>query len=135
MRCTIRFYLSHSIRGAKGATATPLQMEANCNKVLLVAAEIQRAVPMVDLYVPADHEDFVYVAFKDKYLTEQQILEIDCKIIDTRDGIIVYCPPDDPMCGGRTIEYEHALATGKPVLVFQAPGEAISWLTNQIMRA
>jgi hypothetical protein len=110
-------------------------MEANCNKVMLIANEIRKALPMIDLYVPAEHEDFVAIAFYDKYLNEQQVLEIDCKIIDKLDGVIVYAPADDPIQGGREIEWHHAIKTNKPVMIFQASGEAISWLTHQILRA
>lgn len=131
----MRFYVSHSIRGAKGNAATPADMKANCDRILLLAECIQKALPSVKLYVPAEHEDFVGIAFHDNYITEHDILEIDCKIIDKCDGVIVYCPPDDPMCGGRTIEWEHALATSKPVVVFQTPEQAINWLANQIMKA
>lgn len=130
----MRFYVSHSIRGAKGEAATPTDTKKNCDKIIQVCKIIQEALPSVDLYVPAEHEDFVSIVFYDGYLSEQQVLEIDCKIIDNCDGVIIYCPPDDPICGGRTIEREHAIATSKPVLIFQTSGEAISWLTQQIMR-
>lgn len=130
----MKVYLSHSIRGKYGKDATPSQMKANCDRVLKVAEEISAVLPSVELYIPAEHEDFVSIAYRDKYLNEQQILEIDCKIIDGCNGVIIYCPPDDPINGGRTIEREHAIATSKPLLIFQASGEAINWLTQQIMR-
>ena len=131
----MRFYLSHSIRGKYGKDATPTQMKENCDRIITIARMIRESIPAVDLYVPALHEDFVGIAYKDKYLTEKQILDIDCKIIDTCDGVIVYCPPDDPIQGGRQVEWEHAVVTHKPVMVFDTSGQAISWLTHQIMRA
>lgn len=131
----MRHYLSHSIRGKYGKGATPTQMKENCDRILKIVETIHEALPDIKLYIPAEHEDFVYIAFKDGYLTEQQVLEIDCKIIDKCDGIIIFCPPDDPIQGGRLIEWEHAIATSKPMLVFQASGEAISWLTQQLLRA
>jgi len=131
----MKFYLSHSIRGKYGKDATFTQMKENCDRVLLVAAEIREALPSVKLYVPAEHEDFVALAYREKYLNEQQILEIDCKIIDTLDGVIVYAPHDDPMQGGRAVEYEHAKATSKPVLIFERVEAAMSWLAHQILRA
>ena len=131
----MRYYLSHSIRGKYGKDATPSQMKENCDRVVLIAKFIRRTVPAAELYVPAEHEDFVSIAYRDKYLTEQQILEIDCKIIDNCDGVIVFCPPDDPINGGRKVEYDHAVATNKPVLIFEASGQAVSWLTKQLLRA
>lgn len=130
----MRYYLSHSIRGKYGKDATPTQMKENCDRIIGIA-NIIRSQLDVDLYVPAEHEDFVYIAFKDKYLIENQILEIDCKIIDKCDGVIIFSPADDPMQGGRQVEYEHAVATGKPILLFACTHEAIDWLAHQIMRA
>ena len=102
---------------------------------MLIAKFIRKLVPAAELYVPAEHEDFVSIAFRDGYLFEHEVLEIDCKIIDTCDGVIVYCPPDDPIQGGRKVEYDHAVATICPVLIFEAAVEAVSWLTQQILRA
>ena len=131
----MKYYVSHSIRGAKGNAATPTDMKKNCDRIITLANMIRFNVPSVELYIPAEHEDFVGIAFHDKYLTERQVLEIDCKIIDGCDGVIIFCPSDDPICGGRTVEREHAIAISKPVLIFQASGEAISWLTHQITRS
>lgn len=130
----MRFYLSHSIRGKYGNDATPTQIKENCNRILEIANSIRKQLD-VDLYVPAEHEDFVQIAYKDNYLTEHQVLKIDCKIIDKCDGVIIFSPPDDPMQGGRAIEFEHAIATNKPVWVFEYTGKAIDWLAQQIMRA
>ena len=131
----MRFYLSHSIRGKYGNKATPTQMKENCDRIMGIANTIREAIPAVELYIPAEHEDFIYIAFADGYLNEQQVLETDCKIIDTCDGVIIYTPADDPVQGGRAVECEHATATNKPVLIFQASGEAISWLTQQLLKA
>lgn len=130
----MRYYLSHSIRGKYGKNATPTQMKENCDRIIEIANQIRGRIG-VNLYVPAEHEDFVYIAFKDKYLTEHQVLEIDCKIIDKCDGVLIYSPPDDPMQGGRMIEFQHAKDTNKPLHVFEYAEDAISWLAHQIMRA
>lgn len=131
----MKFYVSHSIRGKYGKDATPTQMKENCDRIIAIANEIRTALPSVELYVPAEHEDFVNRTYELGYLTEKQILEIDCMIVDGCDGIIIFTPSDDPMCGGRTIEWEHAIATSKPVCFFQTATEAIIWLTAQIVRA
>ena len=132
----MRYYLSHSIRGKYGKDATPSQMKENCDRVMLIAKFIRRTVPAAELYVPAEHE-FPPVGYfiRKGYLTTEQALEIDCEIINECDGVIVYCPPDDPIQGGRKIEYDHAVATNKSVLIFEASGQAVSWLTKQLLRA
>ena len=131
----MRYYVSHSIRGAKGVNATPMDMKNNCDRIIKVCKQISEALPNVDLYIPALHEDFVAIAFHDKYLTEQQVLKIDCKIVDNCDGVIVFSPDDDMMQGGRAVEYNHAIVTGKPAFIFGYVEEAISWLTHQIVRS
>lgn len=131
----MRYYLSHSIQGKHGESATPTQMKKNCDRVIVVANRIRELLPSVDLYVPAEHEDFVGITYVDKYLTRDQILEIDCKIIDKCDGgVLVFAPLDDLIQGGRAVEREHAIATSKPVCVFDHTRQAIKWITHQIIR-
>lgn len=130
----MRYYLSHSIQGKCGEDATLTQMKENCDRIIKIANTIQAQID-IDLYVPAIHEDFVAIAYRDKYLTRDQVLEIDCKIIDKCDGVIIFSPPDDPIQGGRAVELEHAQVTNKPVYVFEYVTEVLGWLASQIMRA
>jgi nucleoside 2-deoxyribosyltransferase len=131
----MRYYVSHSIRGKYGKDATPTQMKENCDRIIAIANEIRANLPIIELYVPAEHEDFVQLAYNLGYLTEQQILKIDCHIIDNCDGgVLIFQPQDDPICGGRVVEWEHAIATSKPVLFFDTADRAIRWLTIQVMR-
>ena len=106
-------YFSHSIRGKAGANATEEDMMKNCAKAMEVAAWIRESVPEIDLYVPAEHEDFVSIAYKDKYLTEDQILEIDCKILKKRDFHIVH-EVDGWLGGGIEKEINAAKKYRKP---------------------
>jgi len=131
----VKIYLSHRISG--GDKNTPYtEQEKNCKAAKDIAKQITDALPSVEVYVPGNQtEEFVRIAYARKYLTIQQILDVDCGIIDTKDVVIVYCPPDDPMQGGRLVEYNHALATSKPVVIFQIVDEVISWLTHQLLRA
>ncbi len=133
----MKFYLSHSIQGKYGKDATPTQMKENCDAAISIADAIRATLKnaTVEIYTPAEHEDFVGIAYRDEYLTIEQVLEIDCKIIDTCDGVIVYVTPDDPLNGGRLVEYCHAEKTNKPVMIFQEMAPVISWLTHQIVRA
>jgi len=86
------------------------------------------ACPEFDIYVPAEHEEFIMISQDLKYLTERQILDIDCVIVDHCDIILVYVPEGDELQGGRLIEYEHAKDFGKPVLVYATAEEAIKFL-------
>ncbi len=131
----MRVYLSHSIRGPKGKDATNTDMKENCDRAILVGEFIRGCIPDLDIYIPAEHENFVGLAYQLKYLTEEQILNVDCKIIDTCDIVIVFCPSDDSKVqGGRLVEYEHTVATGKPVYIFKAVADAVKYLTHFIIR-
>lgn len=128
----MRFYLSHSIRGKYGKNATPAQMMERCQRAIMVANIIRATFPSIELYVPAEHEDFVQRAYRCGYLTEQQILNIDCMIIDDCEGTLIFAPPDDPMCGGRIVEWEHTIATSKPVVTFNEIEQACGWLQHYL---
>ena len=131
----MRFYLSHSIRGKAGANATGLEMKANCEKAILIANLIRNAIPSIEIYCPGEHEDFVQLAFYRHYLTEKQILEIDCAIIDSCEGVIYYVPEGDELQGGRKVEYDYAYQTGMVVYMFNNVKTIINQLTEYILRA
>lgn len=131
----MKIYLSHSIRGPKGNDATHADMKENCNKAVAVGERIREAVSSIELYIPAEHEDFVGLTYYHKYLTEKQILEIDCLIIDDCDAVIFLCPPNDfKLQGGRLVEYRHAIKINKPAYIFSDPEDAIGWITQTIIR-
>lgn len=131
----MQFYISHSIRGKYGKNATPTQMKTNCDAIKVIAAQLRATFP-VEFYVPAEHEDFVHRAYREKYMTEKQILDVDCLIIgETCNAVIVYVPEGDELQGGRKIEYDYAIKNGIPVYVFSKIEHAISWITKFIIRS
>jgi hypothetical protein len=73
----------------------------------------------IDLYVPGEHEDFVNIAYRDKYLTIEQLLEIDCKIIDGVDLVIFFAPDKMQLSPGMQVEYDHAMTHGKRTYVYE----------------
>ncbi|MCP4596234.1 hypothetical protein [Neptuniibacter sp.] len=90
----IKLYMSHAIRGAKGPAATDADMQAN-NEAAMRAARVIRAwlYPLpVDIYCPGEVDEFVMTAAKNGlgYLTNDQILAVDCEIIKRCDGLIWY---------------------------------------------
>lgn len=124
----IRFYLSHSIRGKYGKDATHAQMKINCDKAILIANLIRNAIPSIEIYCPAEHEDFVLIAHEKHYLNEKQILDVDCTIIDSCEGVIIYVPEGDELQGGRKIEHNYAVAHKKSVIPF----DNVEWVINQL---
>lgn len=126
-------YFSHSIRGKKGKDATDEDMERNCNTAMRVATWIRESISGIDLYIPAEHEDFVAIAYKDKYLTEKQILEIDCKILKRQDFHIVY-EVDEWLGGGIEVEINAAKKYRKPIFYVSELDEVTVVLLRQMIK-
>lgn len=134
----MRVYFSHTIRGMDGPSADQDTLNTNCTSAILMAGAIMKELDWVDFYVPAEHEDFVQKAYDAGYITEEEILAIDCKIIDDCDACAVSVSGDeywglsdndrDCLQGGRLIEYDHCIATNKPVLLFCDADDAIAGL-------
>lgn len=118
---TIRLYLSHPIRGKMPeglSKEEQLEIQAeNCAQTKYFAQRIRDLNLPIELYVPAEHEDFIQIAFREGMVTEEQILIVDCKIIDACDGVIYY----DPQYGfsnGMDVERLHQERTNKPGITF-----------------
>ncbi len=131
----MRFYLSHAIRGKAGINAGHNTQNTNCAEAIRIANILREKFPKLELYVPAENETFVQIAYDTGHLAEKEILDIDCKIIDRCDGVIVYVPEGDELQGGRLVEFDHAAKTYKPVHVFATIESAAGWLTQQFLRA
>lgn len=129
----MRYYLSHPIRGVAGPDASHDVQTKNCAEAIKIADQLRALFPKLDLYVPAENEVFVQIAYDTGHLSEKQILDIDCRIIDNCDGLMIYVP-EGKIQGGRKIEYAHAVATKKQVMVFRVLREAVDWLTAQYWR-
>ena len=124
----MRYYLSHSIRGKAGPNASHDVQAKNCADAIRVADILRGIFPKLELYVPAENETFVQIAYDTGIICEADILRIDCLIIDRQDGVLFYVPEDDELQGGRKIEYDHAVATNKPVCIFHTIEEAVDYI-------
>lgn len=127
----MRVYFSHSIRGKLGADCPLVTQIENCAAALEMANEIRAACSWAELYVPAEHEDFVQKAYDKKYMTEKQILDVDCEIVSECDITIVYVPAGDELQGGRLIEHDFAINLCQPVALYATAKEAIEFLTER----
>jgi len=130
----MRVYLSHKIRGEKGLKATATEMKENCDEAIKIANELREALPGIEFYVPGEHEDFVQAAFYGGYLTEKEILEIDCRIIDKCDAVMIYVPKGDEVQGGRGVELDYAYNNNIRVCIVENVYEAIEWLAEMQIR-
>ena len=112
---TIKIYMSHAIRGVLGPNATEADMRAN-NQATMRAARVIRAwlYPLpVELYVPAEHDEFILVAYRKGILCEQDILAVDCVIVGGCDALIWYSGLGPSR--GAEIEMAHACSCGIPI--------------------
>ena len=104
MRC----YFSHPIQGKKGKDATREDMDANNQRAISAANQFRSAFLEIDVYVPAEHDEFVIEAYIQGSLTVEQILEADKAIVRKCDFLVAYMP-EDYLSGGMIKEVIEAV--------------------------
>lgn len=131
----MKFYLSHPIRGKKGKDATTEDMQKNNETAIMVANYLRRyTTTSINIHVPAEMEEFVLTAYYLGVLTEQQILAVDCKIIESCDAVILYAP-EGIIGGGCKVELDYATKQGIPVFVGKDAETLLDMITEFIVRA
>lgn len=131
----ITAYFSHPIRGIKGAAATQEEIDANCKRAVDVASFIVLDCISynidIDIYCPGRHDEFVQIAYQQKILTEDQILDIDCEILSRRDLLLAYAP-DVSISNGMRREINHAIKLSIPNLIFSEKEvvKVAGWIKN-----
>ncbi len=120
----LRVYISHSIRGIKGSEATHDEMSANNAKAIEFCQELKVGCPDVDFYCPAEHDEFVSLAYENEILTDVEILEIDCRIINDRHLVLAW-EPGKHTSNGMMTELVHAAIAGVELAVVKTVDQAI----------
>lgn len=113
----IKAYLSHSIMGKMGSSATEEYIKSNNRKAVVMGKNIRGCFPEIDLHVPAECEAFVHRAYKMGHLTIDQILDIDCDIVDGVDLLLVF-NHENHISHGMKVEMDHAKEHNIPVVEF-----------------
>ena len=86
----ITAYLSHYIRGFAGDDATPETIEANCAKAVEWSKKLWVYFGSnLEIYVPASMDLFPRIALEKNYLTVDQVLDVDCKIVSQCDVLLI----------------------------------------------
>ncbi len=111
----MKIYVSHPIRGIhqKDGMDEQAVMDKNNLMARIFGAALRVRFPQHEFYVPAENEEFVALAYKHRQLDETSILDVDCLIIDTKDGVIFYNHEGQYSKGMHT-EKDHTLKTCKP---------------------
>lgn len=81
----------------------------------LIDWEKMNGFPKSYLYVPADHELFIHRAYKDGFLTKEQIEDINCKIIKECNLLILFGGYQMPADSSAINELEYAKQEGTPI--------------------
>lgn len=113
----MKAYYSHPIRGAKGHKATQEDMRLNNEIAIVHARHLGVLLPSIDIYCPAAHDTFPAVALRHGALTIEQVLTIDCLILQECDLVIVDCWEND-MSDGMKVEIHHAELMEIPVFKY-----------------
>lgn len=130
MNNIIRVYVSHSIRGKKGNDATETDMKANNKLAIDFGLALRHEFPRVNFYVPGEHDEFVLIAYYKKYLSEYQILDVDCDIVQRCHFVLAFSP-DGYLSRGMKVEIEYAGTNGIPVIVIPDLRDASKAILNR----
>ena len=111
----IRAYLSHPIRGLKGKDATDEDILANCQSAIVFADILRHEFSELEIYCPAEHDEFVATAYREKILTETEILAVDCILLSKRN-ILLIDTRQNFLSVGMRFEINYAYSHHVPVL-------------------
>ena len=113
-----KVYLSHPIRGFMGRAATLDVMTRNNDKAIAWGRELWAYFgSQLEVYIPAEHDEFVLIAHEKNYLDIHQILDVDCDIVAKREAVIV-ADWESHISGGMQREINHANSLDIPVWFF-----------------
>ena len=117
---TIKLYLSHPIRGDNS------QKMSENNKAAIVGANFLRTffkaimlkenLPLIELYVPAEHEEFIWLAYQKQFLTLEQILAVDCEILRNTDALLYWSRTKS---NGMKVEKKFAQENKIPIFIIK----------------
>lgn len=127
----LRIYLSHSIRGIKGNDATLEDMAENCRKAHEFAEQLRTAIADFEIYCPADHDEALSIAYHKGLLTIDELLGVDCAILQRRDAVLVCCL-DNYVSGGMWVEIRYAQLHNIPVHIVSSLNHAVELVTRML---
>jgi hypothetical protein len=116
---TVTAYLSHPIRGAKGASATPEDMANNNFRAHNQAVLLRHYLGNnIEIYVPAENDEIITDLYVGGALTDTAIINADIKILKRRDLLLVFQPDPKPSRGMQS-EIDSAKKADIPIIRFK----------------
>ena len=116
-----KIYMSHSIRGKDGDKATQETVDKNCLAAIKAGEHLRSyfldwyrmdGFPEIELYIPAEGDEFVQIAHDKKMIDIDQILDVDCEILNRRHMLLVW---GKYVSGGMEVEIAHAADKNIPI--------------------
>lgn len=131
----MKIYLSCPIRGIRvtpenyGTPEADEIVRENCFKAMRLADTLRRHLPDTEIHCPANWnlETFVGIAYKGSYLTEEQILDIDCKIIADSDFVLFYNHEEEFGKGMQT-EFDYVNKNNIPYSILYEIGRIADYI-------
>jgi len=122
----MKVYISCPIRGLQvtpetyGTPEATKIVQENCQKATVFVNKLRERFPDIEFHNPAawDLEVFISVAFQLKYLTEKQILAVDCEIIETSD-LVIFFNYEGTFSRGMQIERDYAVDHDKRYIIWK----------------
>lgn len=111
----IRAYITHPIRNKNTYTATKEEKNKNSERAVIFGKAIRIEFPTIDFYIPGEHIEIDNIAIDKNYLTDKQILDIDCTILSKCNFIVVFAP-DDYISKGMKVEMDYAIKYNIPII-------------------
>lgn len=126
--------MSHSIRSRAGDAATDEDMLANNMKAIIVGTELRARCPELKLYIPAEMDLFLQGrGIEPIKIGADTILDMDCKILEQCDTLLVYTP-DDYISGGMRVEIKHALVKCMQIFYFSEVSDDVVNTINSLIK-
>lgn len=119
---SLKVYISHSIRGKYGVKATDAQMAKNNKKAICFYQRLKRLYKTIEFYCPGEHDAFVLIAYRRGFLSEKQILDVDCEIVSTCNLVLNYSP-DGYTSRGMQVENDYASLHGISIITLKSTSE------------
>lgn len=114
----IRAYCSHSIRGYMGEKCPIKQRDFNKTKAIEWGKKLWIFFGSnLELYIPGANDDWAVVGMRKGFLTIDQVLDIDCGIVELCDVLLIM-DWENHISGGMLKEINTAKVLGIPYRVF-----------------
>lgn len=124
-------YVSHPIRG-NAENPTPEQIWRNCQMGVDVGRVLSFWFSSVEFYVPGEHDHFPQMAMSLGYLSVDDVIDIDCAILQACQAVVAVYPVGESPSAGMMEEINCADEFAIPVLHARVKWDGHMWIVNNL---